>query len=134
MSFNKQAVFAVFTDADNMSASFAERLLEQGVGDRATARPLAMEWAIEHCKRKAVKAGKRVPTVKLVSGQRGLTFSERDSAAERAMNRVLQLCFPSADKPNVKRVANNKTDAVAKLLKSYNELTGAEKRRFLASI
>ena len=135
MNVNKQAIFAVFTEADNMSASFAERLLEQGVGDRATARPLAMEWAIEHCKRKAVKAGKRVPTVKLVSGQRGLTFSERDSAAERAANRVLQLCFPSADLPKPAPTGKtHKTDNVAKLLKAYNALTGAEKRRFLASV
>ena len=122
MSFNKQAVFAVFTDADNSSASFADRLLALGVGDRATARPLAMEWA----------AKKHGETIK--QGQRGLTFAKRDSAAERAMNRVLQLCFPSADKPTPKAKANNKTDAVAKLLKSYNALTGAEKRRFLASI
>lgn len=124
MTFDKQAVFAVFTDADNSSASFADRLLALGVGDRATARPLAMEWA----------AKKHKETIK--QGQRGLTFAKRDSAAERAMNRVLQLCFPSADKPKAKakRAANNKTDAVAKLLKSYNALTGAEKRRFLASI
>ena len=121
-SFNRPAVFAVFNDADKSSASFTERLLALGIGSRGDARPLAMEWASK-------KYG-----VALKDGQRGLTFAKRDTDAERAMNRVLQLCFPSADKPNVKRAANNKTDAVAKLLKSYNALTGAEKRRFLASI
>lgn len=123
MSFNKQAVFAVFTDADNSSASFTERLLALGVGDRATARPLAMEWA-------AVKYD-----AKITQGQRGAMLP-RNSAAEQAVKRVLAILFPNADKPKAKakRAANNKTDAVAKLLKSYNALTGAEKRRFLASI
>ncbi len=128
MSFNKQAIFAVFKDADDSSASFADRLFKLGVADRATARPLAMEWALSHAQSKKLDAG-----VKLVKGQRGLTFSKRDTAAERMMNRVLGLCFPAVDlaKPKAK---SNKTDPVESLLKKFASLTAAEKRRFKAAI
>ncbi len=121
MSLNKQSVFAVFNDADSQSASFADRLFKLGVADRATARPLAMEWA-------AAKYGE-----KLVQGQRGITWAKRDTAAERAANRVLGLCFPAVDlaKPKAK---SNKTDPVESLLKKFASLTAAEKRRFKAAI
>jgi hypothetical protein len=120
-SFNRVAVFAVFNDADKSSASFTERLLALGIGSRADARPLAMEWASK-------KYG-----VAIKDGQRGLTFVKRDTDAERAMNRVLQVCFPSADLKSGKRTAN-KVDAVDALLKKYQALTASEKRRFLKSI
>ena len=135
-SFNRVAVYAVFNDADNVSASLAERLMALGIASRAEAKPLAMEWSIEDCKRKAIKAKKPVPTVKLVEGQRGLTYSVRDSAAERACNRVLEVCYPKADapKPKTAKPSANKVDEVAKLLKKYQALTAVEKRRFLKSI
>ena len=121
-SFNRVAVFAVFNDADNSSASLAERLLALGIASRADARPLAMEWASK-------KYG-----VAIKDGQRGMTFVKRDTDAERAMNRVLQVCFPSADlKKSGKRTAN-KVDAVDALLKKYQALSASEKRRFLKSI
>ena len=119
-TINKAAIFAVFNDADNSSASFAERLLKLGIGDRATAKPLAMEWAANKHK------------VAIEQGQRGAKLP-RDSAAEKAMNRVLQVCFPSADLPQRAGKAH-KTDNVAKLLKAYEGLTAAERRRFLAAI
>jgi hypothetical protein len=75
-TFNKAAVFAVFNDADNSSASFADRLLSLGIASRVDAKPLAMEWALAHAQSKKLDAG-----VKLVKGQRGLTFSKRDTAA-----------------------------------------------------
>lgn len=120
-AINKPAVFAVFTLADNSSASFAEKLLALGVGDRATARPLAIEWA--SIKYKApIKAG-----------QRGMTFTKRGTAAEQAVTRVLQVCFPGADiKP--KASSNDKTDPVESLLKKFAKLSKAEQRRFKASI
>ena len=121
MTINKTAVFAVFTDADNLSATFTDRLLTLGLGDRATARPFAMEWA-------AAKYG-----VKIIKGQRGNTLP-RDSAAERAMNRVLSICFPSADMPKSGKATANKVDPVKAMVTSYTKLTAAEKRRFLASI
>jgi len=129
MSLNKQAIFAVFKDADDSSASFADRLFKLGVADRATARPLAMEWALAHAQSKKLDAG-----VKLIKGQRGLTFSKRDTAAERMMNRVLGLCFPTADLAKPKAKSNNKADPVESLLKKFASLTAAEKRRFKAAI
>ena len=83
-SFNRVAVYAVFNDADNMSASLAERLFALGIASRSEARPLAMEWAIEDTKRKAIKAGKPVPTVNKVDAvdavlkkYKALTASEK---------------------------------------------------------
>lgn len=121
-AINRKAIYAVFTDADNQSVSFASRLMELGIASRAEARPFAMEWA-------ANKHGEQ-----LKKGLQGTTFARRDTAAERAMNRVLSLCYPSVDKPTTKKSANNKTDAVKSLVTRYAKLTPAEKRRFLASI
>lgn len=116
-SFNRSAVFAVFNDADNSSASFAVRLMELGIASRAEAKPFAMEWA----------AAKHKVAIK--QGQRGATLP-RDSAAEKAMNRVLQVCYPSADlKKSGKRTAN-KVDPVAALFKKWEALSASEKRRF----
>jgi hypothetical protein len=119
-SFNRSAVFAVFNDADNESASFAVRLMELGIASRAEAKPFAMEWA----------AKKHGETIK--QGQRGATFAKRDSAAERAMNRVLQVCYPKADAPKPKsgKAIANKTDPVEALFKKWQALSSAEKRRF----
>jgi hypothetical protein len=69
-------------------------------------------------------------------GQRGMTFVRRDTNAEKAMNRVLQVCYPSADapKPKTGKRTANKVDAVAKLVEKYTALSASEKRRFLKSI
>ena len=122
-SFNRVAVYAVFDLADKSSASFAERLMSLGIASRAEARPHAIEWASKKYSNEPIK-----------QGQRGLTFVKRDSDAERAMNRVLQVCFPSADLKKSGKATANKVDAVAKLLKAYTALTAVEKRRFLKSI
>jgi hypothetical protein len=123
-SFNRNAVYAVFNLADKSSVSFAEQLLEQGIASRAEAKPFAMEWASKKY------------TVALKDGQRGRTFVKPDTDAERAMNRVLQVCFPSADAPKPKspKPTANKVDPVAKLVEKYQALTAVEKRRFLKSI
>ena len=122
MSINKTAVFAVF-NAANEDVGFADRLLTLGIGDRATARPLAIEWASAKYKTAIIK------------GQRGDTLP-RDSAAERAVNRVLSVIFPSVDmpKPTTKKPTANKVDPVKSLVTRYTKLSAAEKRRFLASI
>ena len=117
MTLNRKAIFAVFNDADTSSASFTERLLALGIASAADAKPLAMEWA-------AAKHNARI-----TQGQRGATLP-RNSAAERAMYRVLGVCFPKADKPKTAKATANKTDAVAKLFKAWSALSGAEKRRF----
>jgi hypothetical protein len=124
-SFNRVAVFAVFDLADKSSASFAERLMSLGIASRAEARPHAVEWASKKYSNEPIK-----------QGQRGLTFVKRDTNAERACDRVLEVCYPKADapKPKTAKATANKTDAVAKLLKAYTALTAVEKRRFLKSI
>lgn len=119
-SINKAAVFAVFSDADNSSASFADRLMALGIADRETAKPLAMEWAAK--KYKAV----------IEEGQRGAKLP-RNSDAERAMYRVLDACFPRVDtaKPAAER---SKSDPVAALVAKYAKLTAGEKRSFKAAL
>ena len=122
MNQNKVAVFKVFSDADNESANFTERLLALGIASRSEAKPLCIEWA----------SGKYNEPTRM--GNQGLTFKRRDSAAERAVSRVLGVCYPKADAPKSKSKTSKKTDPVAKLIKSYQGLTAAQKRRFLASV
>ena len=124
-SFNRVAVFAVFDLADKSSASFAERLMSLGIASRAEARPHAVEWASKKYSNEPIK-----------QGQRGLTFVKRDTNAERACDRVLEVCYPKADapKPKTAKATANKVDAVAKVVKAYTALTAVEKRRFLKSI
>lgn len=117
MTINRKAIFAVFNDADNSSASFTERLLALGIASVTDAKPLAMEWAAEKYK------------AKVTQGQRGATLP-RNSAAERAMYRVLGVCFPKADKPKASKASANKQDVVEKLFKTWSALSAAEKRRF----
>ena len=123
--FINAAVFAIFTDADNASLSFAERLLAEGIGDRATARPFAVAWA-------AKKHG-----IETTNGQRGLTFKSADKkaieAAQKAVTRVLEVCFPSVDVPSgSKAAAKPKADAVQReaqrILKNF---TPAQRRKLI---
>lgn len=66
----------VFNDADNSSAGFAARLMEQGIGDRETAKPYAVLWAV-----------KKYGSIK------------HNSAGEQALYRVLRRCFPRDEMP-----------------------------------
>jgi hypothetical protein len=122
MTINKSAVFAVFNAADE-DVSLADRLLTLGIGDRATARPLAVEWAAAKYKAKIIK------------GQRGDTLPQNSSALQ-AVTRVLSVIFPSVDMPQAKpsKATANKVDPVKSLVTRYTKLNAAEKRRFLASI
>jgi hypothetical protein len=119
LAINRKAIYAVFTDADNESASFAVRLMELGIASRAEAKPFAMEWASKKNGNEPIKQGLQGPT-----------FVKRDTAAERAMNRVLSVCYPKADMPKPKKATANKTDTVTKLFTQWQALTAAEKRRF----
>lgn len=116
-AINKSAVFAVFNDADKLSASFADRLLSLGLADKAMAKPFALEWA-------GKKYGEDVTDGKL----------PRNSAAERAMYRVLGVCFPSADQPTAQKSGNANPSKVEKLLAAYLKLDGAQKRSFKAQL
>ena len=126
-SFNaatKSAAFAIFDEADKSSASFAERLMALGIGDRATAKPLAMVWASKKYK------------AEIVEGQRGDKLP-RDSAAEKAMHRVLAACFPSIDLPKAEAAGRASVDPVMQLVKAQRaidaklaKLSKAEQKRF----
>lgn len=124
MTFNNTAVNAVFNAiVDNVS--YTEALLAQGIGDKATARPYALTWA-------AGKYG-----VKLVDGQRGLTLdanAKNYETARKAVQRVLEACFPSMELDKVKPAVSKQTDDVAKLLKQFEKLTPAQRKKFLAAI
>lgn len=77
------AISDIFNDADNSATGFLERLMAQGLGDRATARPYVLRWA-------SAKYG-----VKIVEGQRGEKLP-KDSAADLAVKRVLEACYGPA--------------------------------------
>ena len=77
------AISAIFNAADDSSTSFLERLMAQGLGDRATARPYALRWASQ-------KYGE-----KIVEGQRGECLP-KGSAADTAVKRVLTACYGPA--------------------------------------
>lgn len=126
--FNNKAVFAIFDAADNAALSFAERLLAEGIGDKPTARPFAVAWA----------AHKHGITTK--QGQRGITFDSKDKkkleAAQKSVQRVLELCFPSADVSHLpdssKPAPKKKVDAVQReaqrILKNF---TPAQRRKLI---
>jgi hypothetical protein len=123
-AINTTAINAVFELVDNQSTSFTEKLFALGVCTRAIARPLAVQWA-------ATKY-----TVKARPGQRGMTLP-RGSAAEQAVKRVLDTCFPQAEQVSAKPAKPakaSKADPVTSLLQKYAALTGAEKRRFMMSL
>ncbi len=119
----KSAAFAVFNDADNTSAKLADRLFALGIADKATARPLAMEWA-----------SKKYNVALKESNKGGMTFVERNTDAERAMYRVLSVCFPSVDLAKAATGRASSKSAVEKLLAAYEKLSPAEKRTFKAAL
>ena len=124
--FNNKAVFAIFTDADKSAVSFAERLMAEGIGDRATARPYAVAWA-------AAKHG-----IGTRMGERGLTFvtenKRKYEAAQQASKRVLELCFPTADAPVIDKSKKTKAkvDPIAREAKRIlDKFTPAQRRKLI---
>ena len=118
----KASAFAVFNKADNSAVEFLSQLLPLGIGSRADAKPLVIEWAEAKYE------------CKPYMGQRGMTFKQ-GSTARMAMNRVLDRIFGGETTPRKpKPKTNSKTDKVKRLVTSFGKLTAAEKRRFLASV
>jgi hypothetical protein len=116
--FDNKEVHKVFTDADNASLNFADRLFALGIADKKTAKPFAMHWA----------AKKYDATIEL--GQRGEKLP-RDSAAEKAFYRVLKLCFPDVDTKETKAVTIKPTKtALEKALAAFAKLSAEEKEEF----
>jgi len=111
--------YMVFNKVDNTSVDFAGELLTLGV-DRVVGRALAMEWAAQKYK------------TRITMGQRGLMLP-RDSAAEKAMNRVIRFIWP-IESATPKKSTRNTTDPVEALIKKINALTPAQRRRIRAAI
>ena len=121
--FDNKDVHKVFTDADNASLNFADRLFALGIGDKKTAKPFAMHWA-------AKKYSTAENPVKIENGQRGQKLP-RDSAAEKAFYRVLKLCFPDVDVKAEKSVTIKATKtALEKALAAFAKLSENEKDEF----
>lgn len=121
----KQQVFDIFNHADASALSFAESLLALGVGDRATARPLALEWASAKF------------NVRIVDGQRGKALDSKAKgyeAAKSAARRVIDVCFPGADVASGKGKKRSATDPVESLIKAYAKLSAGQKRSFKAQL
>jgi len=134
-----EAVFAIFTEADQSDYKFADRLLEQGIGCREDARELVNQWAM-------LEYPESVTTNK-----KGKPVLAQGSAGIQARTRVLARCFPNPPKakaePIVKpiveageteesdeEIVRGKADKVFKLLVEFSKLTVTEQIRFLDSI
>ena len=118
-----QAIVPTLKLADIESATLLDTLLTNGVGTRAEARPYAVFYVSE------LATTKRKP----YKGQRGWTFG-RGTAEDKRVNRILDNIFVDVQKDTKKPQTSKKKDAVTKLVESYEKLTTAQKRRFLASV
>lgn len=126
MTINYTTPAQVFDAAESASVNFAEAMMQLGIGSRAEAKPHALQWASK-------KYG-----VPIRTGQRGDGFdrapgNKKAEAAHKAVQRVLDIIYPPSDLPSKKTKAKQ-PDPVAQLLKKFNDLTAAQKRRFLAGI
>jgi hypothetical protein len=124
MTINYTTPAQVFEAAENASVNFAEAMMQLGIGSRAEAKPHALQWASK-------KYG-----VPIRTGQRGDGFdrtAKKGEAAHKAVQRVLDIIYPSSDLPSGKTKAKQ-PDPVTQLLKKFNDLTAAQKKRFLAGI
>ena len=125
-TFNNSVVNATF-DAIINDVSYTEQLFAQGIGDKATARPFALTWA-------AAKY-----SVKLVTGQRGLALdksAKNYEAARKAVQRVLDVCFPAMETASEGAATkeSNQADPVAKLLKAIEKLSPDQRAKIKAAI
>jgi hypothetical protein len=117
-----RAIVPTLKLADISSASLLDTLLSNGVASRTDALPYVVFYVSE------LPTTKRKP----YEGQRGWTFG-RGNAEDKRVNRILNNIFVDVERDN-KPAKSKKVDKVAKLVSAYEQMTGAEKRRFLASI
>ena len=118
-----QAIVPTLKLADISSASLLDTLLKNGIGTRKDAVPYVVFYVTQLPK----------VTRKPYEGQRGWTFG-RGTAEQKRTDRILDNIFVDVEADARKPKKNNKTDAVSKLVATYEKLTAAQKRRFLASI
>lgn len=119
-AINKTNVFKIFQDADNSQASFATRLYDEGIFDKAQALPLVIEFIEGKYK------------VKAYMGQRGMTFT-KDTAEHQAMKRILANCFEPAPKANTQNKKEPK-DPVEILLAKIKKMSPAQQKRIKNAI
>ena len=117
-AINKTQVFAVFQDADNSQAEFADRLFDLGIFDRAQATPFVIEFV------------EKKYNVKAKDGQRGKTF-EKDTAPHASMKRILNNCFETVTKP---KATQNKKDPIEVLIAKIKALDVADQKRIKNAI
>lgn len=118
---NREAVFALCEEIDARTCDWQTKMRSLGLTMRGDARVVVTEWA-------SVKY--KVPAY---DGQRGVTLDANHpkfEAAKKAINRVLDVCFPKDEAPKAK----SESDPIAKLVKAYEKLTAAQKRSFKAKI
>ena len=118
-----RAIVPTLKLADISSVSLLDTLLANGVGTRKDAVPYVVFYVSELS----------TTTRKPYMGQRGLTFG-RGTAEDKRVNRILNNIFVDVQKDSKKPQTSKKKDAVTKLVESYEKLTTAQKRRFLASV
>lgn len=115
----KNHAYMIFNKVDTTSTDFAVELAALGV-DRVVGRALALEWASEKY---------HSP---IIAGQRGATL-KRDSAAHKAWQRVVSFIWPN-EASGRRGGKRNSADPVEALLKRFEKLTAAQRRRFKAAI
>jgi hypothetical protein len=118
-----RAIVPTLKLADISSASLLDTLLANGVGTRKDAVPYVVFYVSELS----------TTTRKPYEGQRGWTFG-RGTAEQKRTDRILDNIFVDVCADAKKPKASKKLDKVARLVKTYEGMTAAEKRRFLASI
>ena len=123
-----RAIVPTLKLADIESASLLDVLLKHGVGTRKDAVPYVVFYVSQ-----IPSTDKDQPRRKPYMGQRGWTFG-RGTAEQKRTDRILDNIFTDVNADSKKPNKSKKTDAVTKLVASYEKLTSAQKRRFLASI
>jgi len=86
----------------------------------------------------SVNFGEAMMQLPIRTGQRGDGFDrvnggKKAEAAHKAVQRVLDIIYPPSDLPSGKTKAKQ-PDPVTQLLNKFNNLTAAQKKRFLAGV
>ena len=115
-----KSLFPTLTKFNDTSASIYEAFGREGISTWSHAAPTVLAWAASQY------------NVHVVAGQRGDTLKGADYEAAKTAVRRIRECFETVGAP--KRKSSKAADPVAALVKRYEKLTAAEKRRFKAAI
>jgi len=141
-----EAVFAIFTEADNSDYKFADQLLAQGIGCREDARDLVKQWCAIAYPDSVQRDDNGNPKL----DKNGAPRIMQNSAGIQAITRVLNKCFPlpkkiKAEPSEAVKIeeseaepsdadSRNKADKVFKLLVEFEKLSKAEQTRFMTAL